>query len=196
MGKLKDMTGREFGRLTVIGAPQKQKGRWHWLCQCACQQQTTLYVDGANLRRGTTQSCGCLQREAVSKHRLSRHRLYAPYMNMLHRCRPEGEYWGKLGIRVCRRWSGKAGLPNFIADMDSTYFEGACLDRINPDDHYRPGNCRWQPRRAPADNRRNNRHLDFRGRTKRCGHGPRRRASRTAHCTRACTNMAGVLRMP
>lgn len=60
-----DETGNIYERLTVIERiPIKQStGRIKnkWKCQCSCGNIT--YCDGADLRRGHSKSCGCLQRE-------------------------------------------------------------------------------------------------------------------------------------
>jgi 5-methylcytosine-specific restriction endonuclease McrA len=60
MPVLIDLTGKQYGRLTVIGRvtvlPRKD-GVW-WSCQCECGQ--SVDVHGQRLRIGQTQSCGCL----------------------------------------------------------------------------------------------------------------------------------------
>lgn len=60
-----DLTGRRFGRLTVIEragtAGADGQRRPTWLCQCDCGNKAI--VIGANLRYGMTKSCGCLRRE-------------------------------------------------------------------------------------------------------------------------------------
>lgn len=68
--KLKDLTGKKFGMLTVIGRGKdyiypngKQIPRW--LCQCECGG-TTL-ARSVNLHHGKTKSCGCLQRKQASE---------------------------------------------------------------------------------------------------------------------------------
>lgn len=69
MGKLIDLTGRRFGRLTVIKqAPTllTDDGAYitMWHCQCDCGNK--IVVRGVNLK-GKTKSCGCLRREASSQ---------------------------------------------------------------------------------------------------------------------------------
>ena len=60
-----DMTGKTFGRLTVIKRVEKPEGiktrDAFWLCQCKCGKQ--IITNGSRLRSGITQSCGCLQKE-------------------------------------------------------------------------------------------------------------------------------------
>lgn len=74
MGKLIDLTGKTFGRLTVIErAPRldyvNRMGAW-WLCRCSCGQEIVVY--GEHLRIGSTRSCGCLRKELASARRRRR----------------------------------------------------------------------------------------------------------------------------
>lgn len=60
MGKLRDITGLSFGKLTVIKrAGTSKQGEALWLCKCECGN--TTITKGSFLRNGTTKSCGCLQ---------------------------------------------------------------------------------------------------------------------------------------
>lgn len=66
MAKLLDLTGQEFGRLTVLRRAENSKGgKARWFCSCECGEQRV--VCGAYLRSGNTTSCGCRQREVVSE---------------------------------------------------------------------------------------------------------------------------------
>ena len=86
---VKDLTGRSFGRLTVIkDSGERQNGNVLWLCQCCCGQQ--VKVLGFNLKSGHTSSCGCLNREVAAarqtKHGMGNTRLYRCWINMIQRC--------------------------------------------------------------------------------------------------------------
>ena len=61
-GKIKDITGRQFGRLTAL-YPEYKNGNYtrRWICQCKCG--TILPVRQGNLANGHTKSCGCLFQE-------------------------------------------------------------------------------------------------------------------------------------
>ena len=60
-----DLTGKQFGRLTVLEFAKKTKrGRYMWRCLCSCGKEKLIV--SSNLTRGNTQSCGCLHRELVS----------------------------------------------------------------------------------------------------------------------------------
>ena len=66
---LKDLTGKKFGRLTVLYRDlTKPKGHGHkayWVCQCECGN--TVSVKSHCLLSGETKSCGCFQKEQTSK---------------------------------------------------------------------------------------------------------------------------------
>ena len=59
MGKLKDLTGQKFGKLTVIErAENDNRGNVQWLCQCECGN--LVAIRGDSVRNGHAKSCGCL----------------------------------------------------------------------------------------------------------------------------------------
>lgn len=62
----KDITGQKFGRLLVLkryGTSNDKKATW--LCKCDCGNE--VVVTGKSLRRGTTLSCGCYNKEQINK---------------------------------------------------------------------------------------------------------------------------------
>ena len=61
---LEDLTGRVFGKLTVLEQAERKNGTSYWRCRCACGEETTVRY--AYLLSGHTKSCGCLQRNVVS----------------------------------------------------------------------------------------------------------------------------------
>lgn len=68
--KKNDLTGRKFGRLTVLyenkDDPRKEKYRFSiWHCKCDCGNECDVFV--TVLTQGKTKSCGCLQKDIVSK---------------------------------------------------------------------------------------------------------------------------------
>lgn len=72
MGKLIDLTGQKFGRLTVIemSSERTPSGRVKWNCKCSCGNVSV--VSSLGLRQGSSKSCGCL-------------RAYRPRMNIARR---------------------------------------------------------------------------------------------------------------
>ena len=70
MKQAEDLTGRRFGRWTVIRRegtyywPSKGAREFsspYWLCRCDCGNEGL--VIGANLRSGNSRSCGCARRK-------------------------------------------------------------------------------------------------------------------------------------
>lgn len=66
MGKVIDMTGQKFGRLTVIERDfnTNTNHKAYWICQCNCGK--IISVRGQDLRQGKTLSCGCYSKEINS----------------------------------------------------------------------------------------------------------------------------------
>lgn len=66
-----DLTGRRFGRLTVLGKVGAYKYDTYtisrWLCRCDCGK--TIVVLGNGLKQGRTRSCGCLRVDAQRERR-------------------------------------------------------------------------------------------------------------------------------
>lgn len=60
----KDLSGKVFGKLTVVNFAGSNNGRAKWLCKCECGNEKN--VVGCHLTSGLTESCGCL---AGSKYR-------------------------------------------------------------------------------------------------------------------------------
>jgi hypothetical protein len=59
-----DLKGKQFGRYTAV-SPIRFTNPLKWVCECSCGSKRTVL--GQNLRRGVSQSCGCLRREKMSE---------------------------------------------------------------------------------------------------------------------------------
>lgn len=69
MGRLVDLVGKTFGQLTVIERvkiPGEHES--HWRCKCTCGNETIVIA--SNLKRGTSQSCGCTAHEKRASARI------------------------------------------------------------------------------------------------------------------------------
>lgn len=63
MSAIKDITGKKFGRLTVVRRAPSPNRRAFWECLCDCG--ATTVCPGVDLRSGHTSSCGCLRVDAA-----------------------------------------------------------------------------------------------------------------------------------
>ena len=163
--------GDVYGRLTVLReAPERRTpgspNTSVWECSCSCGKR--CYPQGRSLKKGVTQSCGCLHKEIIKKcnntHGLCETITYSCWAQMLSRCRnPKtagyADYGGR-GIKVCERWHS---FENFYADMGERPSKKHSIDRINNDGNYEPGNCRWATIYEQLDNRRSTIWVTYRG---------------------------------
>lgn len=161
-----DLTGRQFGRLRVLGRGKSTKAGLYWTCKCSCG--TVLDVFGGSLRYGKTKSCGCNMaplKHGHARRGSKRTKTYNVWATMLSRCRrpndPAYPRYGGRGISVCERW---LKYENFITDMGEaparTY-----LDRRGNDGNYEPSNCNWVYPTQSARNTSRNVWLTHRGMT-------------------------------
>ena len=111
MGKLIDLTGQKFGRLTVIeraGSSKDKKAMWRCLCDCGEES----IVIGKNLIRNHTKSCGCYHKEKIS----------------IVRKNLTGEKFGRL--TVIERAENKNNRTTWLCKCEcgnETIVEGFCL---------------------------------------------------------------------
>lgn len=186
--RVKDLTGRRFGRLTVLGLvgfhrETSGKRRPRFLCECDCG--ATHSALGTSLVAGMVKSCGCLVSEAArrnvvlanaasdalgrarfARHGMSRQPEHNAWQGMKQRChnpRNKGyRHYGGRGIQVCERW--RHSFDAFLEDMGLRPSDDHSLDRIDPDGNYEPGNVRWATLHDQANNRTDNHYVEFNGR--------------------------------
>ncbi len=169
--KIRNLTWRRFGRLTVIQRAPNQilkSGRsvvcWEVMCDCGM----VFTVEAQNLTSGKTLSCGCYNREkAVERgktinlkhgqnHREKPTAEYRAWISMKSRCyNPNAtsyKDYGGRGVRVCERWLNS--FEAFFEDMGKKPAPDYSLDRIDPYGNYTPENCRWADKVTQSRNTR------------------------------------------
>jgi PII-like signaling protein len=71
MGKIKDLAGQRFGKLTATRQlPERIRGAVAWECICSCGN--TVVVPSKSLIGGNTQSCGCSRMKDLTGQRFGR----------------------------------------------------------------------------------------------------------------------------
>ncbi len=162
-----DISGKSFGRWTVLQFDCSKRGEAYWICECNCG--TVRSVNGYHLRSGRSTSCGCYSAELKSKNprgikhglKKSNPRLYRIWQCMLNRCRRKNgtdyKVYGGRGISVCEEWHE---FPAFYEWARANgYSDDLTIDRINVDGNYEPSNCQWltnaeNSRKSVEDRRR------------------------------------------
>lgn len=100
MGRVKDLTGEKFGKLTPISYEIREKSgnrRTYWFCKCDCGGTITTRSDA--LTGGRTVSCGCVNNE--NRKKIGRNNA----IDLI------GHKYGKLLVieKTDKRSSGKSG---------------------------------------------------------------------------------------
>ena len=163
-GKVKDITGKRFGKLVAafpIGLTNGKGMKWH--CSCDCGNELSAYT--RDLQSENTKSCGCYKKEISGKASISHGATIGgkptgtlvSYRTMKQRCYDknfiEFPRYGARGIAVCDRWLGDAGFINFRNDLGERP-NGYSIERINVELGYSPENCKWIPKGDQAKNTR------------------------------------------
>jgi len=158
--------GERYNRWTVI----EGLGYSKWLCKCDCG--VIKEVRGTALKQGASKSCGCLQRELVTK-RATKHgkhetRLYKTWQNMKSRCNnPNASkyyLYGGKGIKVCEGWENDFNAF-YNWSLENGYSDKLTLDRIDGNKDYSPGNCRWVTYKVQGNNTTQNHLITYEGTT-------------------------------
>lgn len=149
--RFKDLTGRVFGRWTVVSFARQVKNKNNtlnmWNCRCVCGVKKEVF--GGSLTRGLSASCGCLQAERRTKHGdggrsggSSRAPEYTAYYGARTRCtKPNARSYPDYGGRGIEfRFSS---YQEFLAAVGRRPSPDHSLDRIDTNGHYEAGNLRW-----------------------------------------------------
>jgi len=168
-----DLTGQKFNRLAVEYYVGKASNRQAlWVCSCSCG--TFVKTRATSLLQGNAGSCGCINSERVSdrNRKCIKHGVlvagvtpkdYKCWQSMKDRCTNLDslayKHYGARGIMICKSW--RNSFEAFLKDMGKAPSPEHSIDRINNDDGYYPGNCRWATMKEQSNNRRTNWYITF-----------------------------------
>lgn len=172
MRALIDISGQRFGRLVALQRGENTLyGNVQWDCVCDCGSYGTF--QGASLRAGKQNSCGCLKRETFAARGTTRKSAdpedqYQRWSAIRDRCyresHPNYRDYGGRGIVMHDPWRDdyKAFQSWILENLGPTPPKHS-LDRIDNDRGYEPGNLRWATQAEQMKNTRpkvSNRQLD------------------------------------
>lgn len=136
-----NLVGVRFGRLVGVSRVKTEGGHalWTWACDCGNFKD----ILATSVKRGLTNSCGCLQSQKRTKHGHGRDgkksRTYQAWLNMKARVDRHPAYTAK-GVKIYKPW--RESFARFLAYMGPVP-DGLTLERKNNNGNYEPGNVRW-----------------------------------------------------
>ena len=164
-----DLTGKQFGYITVLGRDKSSIGERNskWFCRCKCGKITSMAR--CSLESGHTTSCGCKIFESHNAtHGMTKTRLHSIWSSMKNRCTnhyKKNKYVPR-GITVCDEWKSDF-MAFYIWAINNGYSDNLTIDRIDNNKNYCPENCRWISIAEQQSNKTNTVWIDYQG-SKRC----------------------------
>jgi len=161
--KFIDLTGRKFGKLTVIKmADERIRGKIAWVCHCDCNSDTSdVILCSGSLLQDNTKSCGCNRRRigAMNPRWIGIGDIPGSFFSNL-RCATRGrntknrkltlnvskEYLWELFLKQnkCCVMTGRPLKFGFLKfNKKNRELGTASLDRIDSKKGYEEGNVQW-----------------------------------------------------
>lgn len=164
MGRIKDITGKRFGKLVVTGiAPKQEKKQSAWYCKCDCGKK--CIKRGTSLRYGWVQSCGCMRgldrnpdyippiikwiirmytggaKTRNISFNLTNDQFVSIIKKPCHYCGYEGRDWGAIWYKEKLRRIERRVTKKLDERAKHVSFIGNGIDRLNNEREYNIKNC-------------------------------------------------------
>jgi hypothetical protein len=172
-----DMTGQTIGYAHIDSLNRRTEYKSSfWNCTCLYKGCGKRFVRSRAklLEHKDDANCGCFSREkrrAIDREKSLKYRPYGKELDsilwgMKKRCYSPSnasyKNYGARGITVCDEWTTDRETFYEWA-IRNGYQKGLTIDRVDPDKGYSPDNCRWISPKAQQNNKRNNRHVEYKG---------------------------------
>ena len=158
----RDLKGIVFGKLLVLESCGKGKDK-HYYSKVRCECGKEYLVPDSELICGRRKGC----RKCCKKtHGMTNTKLFNIWQSMKQRCNDKNSdkycFYGERNIKVCDEWMNN--FMNFYNwAINNGYKNTLTIDRIDVNGNYEPSNCRWVDMKTQANNKRNNRFVDYKG---------------------------------
>lgn len=164
MVQVRDLTGQTFGDLFVISrSGSTSHGQATWNCRCKCGN--VWVAIGGNITGGRTTCCGC-DNTGNLKHGMTDTVEFRVWCNIVDRCEREWHKnykdYGGRGIRIHPDW--RSDFKSFLDYVGKRPSPKHSIERLDVNKGYEPGNIIWATRSQQANNCRNSRRFDYKGR--------------------------------
>lgn len=154
--RIKDMTGKRYGKLIAKEYVYTDVGGAYWNFKCDCGNKKI--INGSSVRLGKTTSCGCYAKEvfldSITKHGMANTRTYNVWVGIKQRClNPNNsnyKNYGGRGVTISQEW---LEFQNFYNDMGEAP-KGKSIERIDNNKGYCEENCIWANRSKQNINKR------------------------------------------
>lgn len=169
--------GTRFGALVVRRPAGKDPKTCKSLSECVCDCGAVVVKRNNDLRTGRVVSCGCVKRarssqmmweraERSNANHMSQTPLYRCWRGLVRRCTDPRDKsyrrYGGRGIEVCKSW--RTSFRRFRSwALSHGYADGLEIDRIDFNKGYWPSNCRFVDLVTQANNKSNNRFIEYQG---------------------------------
>ena len=165
------MIGQTVNGFLILDSKHKNNDTWFTVKCVNCGHVSEM--GRRVVKNGTTgcENCGTQYRKRRNGKGYHGMKLYNIYMGILRRteydCKNDDGHeriYKARKIKMCDAWAND--FTEFLKwAQESGYKDGLMIDRIDNEKGYFPNNCRWATQKEQANNRRNNKIIEYNGKS-------------------------------